>query len=68
MGPGRDGGLICFDKLQVHHSIAIQFEARDLVFAITRDMKVVHPPELVDQVVVSIQSKGRIIIFRIAKE
>ena len=57
-----------FDKLQVHHSIAIQFKARDLVFRITRDMKVVHPPKIVDEVVVSIQHKGRIVIFCIAEE
>ena len=60
--------LICFDKLQVHHPVAIQFKARDLFFGIARDMNVVHEPEIVEQVVIPIQYKRRIVIFRIAEE
>jgi hypothetical protein len=44
--------LIYFHKLQVHHPVAIQFKARDLLFTITDDMKMVHPPEIVREAVV----------------
>jgi hypothetical protein len=60
--------LIRFDEFQVHHPAAIQFKARDLVFGITRDMDVVHEPEIVEQVVVSIQDEGRIVVLCIAEE
>ena len=60
--------LIRLDKLEVHHPVAVQFKARDLVFGIARDMNMVHEPEIVEQVVIPVQYKGRILIFCIAEE
>ena len=50
--------LIRLDKLEVHHPVAVQFKARDLVFGIARDMNMVHEPEIVEQMVIPIQYKG----------